>query len=201
MVHIEPNNLLHKIMTITPAISLEYSICLRDTSFPLADANGEQKSAKLKPKAMGDHDFEAVQKHGARSQRHRSGNRYCVSFIDNAGNVQAHYTYDAFGNTVSQTGAMVADFPFRFSSKYLDLENIVKACEGGGPAPMYCRVASQKQFLTDADRSSPAMQSPSDSARRSPRHCFTSTAPPRLCRAVWRRPAAQFSAPGRRARP
>ncbi len=46
----------------------------------------------------------------------------CVSFIDDAGNVQAHYTYDAFGGTASQTGAMADDFPFRFSSKYLDEE-------------------------------------------------------------------------------
>lgn len=49
-------------------------------------------------------------------------NGNAVSFIDNAGNVQAHYTYDAFGGTVSQTGAMAADFRFRFSSKYLDDE-------------------------------------------------------------------------------
>ncbi len=49
-------------------------------------------------------------------------NGNCVSFINHAGNVQAHYTYDAFGNTVSQTGAMAADFRFRFSSKYLDEE-------------------------------------------------------------------------------
>ncbi len=51
-------------------------------------------------------------------------NGNCVSFIDEAGNMQAHYTYDAFGNTVSQTGAVAADFRFRFrfSSKYLDDE-------------------------------------------------------------------------------
>ncbi len=49
-------------------------------------------------------------------------NGNCVSFIDEAGNVQAHYTYDAFGGTVSQAGAKAADFRFRFSSKYLDNE-------------------------------------------------------------------------------
>jgi RHS repeat-associated protein len=49
-------------------------------------------------------------------------NGNCVSFIDNAGNVQAHYTYDAFGNTVSQSGSKQDDFPFRFSTKYLDDE-------------------------------------------------------------------------------
>jgi len=49
-------------------------------------------------------------------------NGNCVSFIDEAGNVQAHYVYDAFGNTVSQTGTMTDVFPFRFSSKYFDNE-------------------------------------------------------------------------------
>ncbi len=49
-------------------------------------------------------------------------NGNCVSFIDDAGNVQAHYTYDAFGNTVSQSGTMAAVFRFLFSSKYLDDE-------------------------------------------------------------------------------
>ncbi len=49
-------------------------------------------------------------------------NGNAVTYSDEAGNVQAHYTYDAFGNTVSQTGAMADDFPFRFSSKYLDDE-------------------------------------------------------------------------------
>ncbi len=49
-------------------------------------------------------------------------NGNCVSFIDEAGNVQAHYTYDAFGNTVSSDGDMDDVFRFRFSSKYLDDE-------------------------------------------------------------------------------
>jgi RHS repeat-associated protein len=42
--------------------------------------------------------------------------------VDDAGNVQAHYIYDAFGGTVSQSGDMDDDFAFRFSSKYLDDE-------------------------------------------------------------------------------
>ena len=49
-------------------------------------------------------------------------NGNCVTYVDNAGNVQAHYTYDAFGNTISSTGDMDDDFRFRFSSKYLDDE-------------------------------------------------------------------------------
>jgi RHS repeat-associated protein len=110
--------------SFNPLVRQMQNICLtlNDTQFPLADANGDQKSAKPKPKAKGDRDFEAVRKHGARCSQHRSVNCYCVSFIDEAGNVQAHYTYDAFGNTVSQTGAMADDFPFRFSNKYLDDE-------------------------------------------------------------------------------
>ena len=58
-----------------------------------------------------------------RVQRFRSqtsGN--CVTFLDNAGNVQAHYVYDAFGGTVSDSGDMADVFRFRFSSKYLDGE-------------------------------------------------------------------------------
>jgi len=49
-------------------------------------------------------------------------NGNCVSFIDNAGNVQAHYVYDAFGNTISSDGDTDDYFRFRFSSKYLDDE-------------------------------------------------------------------------------
>jgi len=43
-------------------------------------------------------------------------------YITSDGSVAAHYEYDAFGNTISQTGAMADDFRFRFSSKYLDYE-------------------------------------------------------------------------------
>ena len=49
-------------------------------------------------------------------------NGNCVTFSDDAGNVQAHYVFDAFGGTVSQDGDMADYFRFRFSSKYLDDE-------------------------------------------------------------------------------
>lgn len=49
-------------------------------------------------------------------------NGNCVTYLDNAGNIQALYTYDAFGVTVSSDGDMDDDFRFRFSSKYLDDE-------------------------------------------------------------------------------
>ena len=44
--------------------------------------------------------------------------RYC----DAQGNVVASYTYDAFGNTVAQSGAMADEFAFRFSTKYCNIE-------------------------------------------------------------------------------
>ena len=49
-------------------------------------------------------------------------NGNAVTYLDEAGNVQAHYVYDAFGGTVSQSGDMTDSFRFRFSSKYLDDE-------------------------------------------------------------------------------
>ena len=49
-------------------------------------------------------------------------NGNAVTYVDNAGNVQAHYVYNAFGGTVSHSGDMDDDFSFRFSSKYLDDE-------------------------------------------------------------------------------
>jgi len=49
-------------------------------------------------------------------------NGNAVTYLDEAGNVQAHYIYDAFGGTVSPSGDMDDDFHFRFSSKYLDDE-------------------------------------------------------------------------------
>ena len=52
----------------------------------------------------------------------QEANGNAVTFSDEAGNVQAHYVYDAFGGTASKSGAMTDDFRFRFSSKYLDDE-------------------------------------------------------------------------------
>ena len=49
-------------------------------------------------------------------------NGNAVTFSDDAGVVQAHYVYDAFGGTISSGGDMADDFNFRFSSKYLDDE-------------------------------------------------------------------------------
>jgi len=49
-------------------------------------------------------------------------NGNAVTYLDGAGNVQAHYIYDAFGGTVSLSGDMDDAFHFRFSSKYLDDE-------------------------------------------------------------------------------
>jgi len=42
--------------------------------------------------------------------------------MDANGNLRAEYAYDAFGNTVAQTGDMADVFHFRFSTKYYDVE-------------------------------------------------------------------------------
>ena len=44
--------------------------------------------------------------------------RYC----DEQGNIVASYTYDAFGNTIAQSGTMADIFSHRFSTKYFDSE-------------------------------------------------------------------------------
>ncbi len=43
-------------------------------------------------------------------------------YCDEQGSVVASYTYDAFGNTIAQSGPMAAFFRHRFSTKYLDDE-------------------------------------------------------------------------------
>ena len=44
-------------------------------------------------------------------------------YLDANGNTVARYTYDAFGNTISQTGPLADAFAFRFSTKYFDSES------------------------------------------------------------------------------
>ena len=48
------------------------------------------------------------------------GNIMC--YLDANGNSVAQYTYDAFGNTLSQSGTMCGMFRHRFSTKYFDVE-------------------------------------------------------------------------------
>ena len=43
-------------------------------------------------------------------------------YCDESGNVVASYTYDAFGNTIAQSGTMADIFSHRFSTKYFDAE-------------------------------------------------------------------------------
>jgi RHS repeat-associated protein len=50
------------------------------------------------------------------------GNGNVSEYLNGNGVVQAHYEYDAFGNTVISSGAKVADFRHRFSTKPLDLQ-------------------------------------------------------------------------------
>ncbi|MBK1856465.1 RHS repeat-associated core domain-containing protein [Verrucomicrobiaceae bacterium 5K15] len=50
------------------------------------------------------------------------GNGNVSEYLDSTGTVQAHYEYDAFGNTVVGTGTKVNDFAHRFSTKPHDAE-------------------------------------------------------------------------------
>ncbi len=50
------------------------------------------------------------------------GNGNVSEYLDSSGAVQAHYEYDAFGNTTYSAGAKKADFAHRFSTKPLDAE-------------------------------------------------------------------------------
>ena len=45
-----------------------------------------------------------------------------IGYYDVQGNVVAIYTYDTFGNIISQSGAMIDVFAFRFSTKYFDAD-------------------------------------------------------------------------------
>ncbi len=46
-----------------------------------------------------------------------------LTYIDTDGNIVASYTYDAFGNTIAQTGMLASTFNHRFSTKYYDNES------------------------------------------------------------------------------
>ncbi|MGN0846405.1 MAG: RHS repeat-associated core domain-containing protein, partial [Kiritimatiellia bacterium] len=45
-----------------------------------------------------------------------------MRYLDSAGGTVATYVYDAFGNTISQSGALASTFRHRFSTKYFDAE-------------------------------------------------------------------------------
>ena len=46
-----------------------------------------------------------------------------TEYVNSSGSTVAHYEYDAFGNTLAQSGLMAGDFKFRFSTKYFDAES------------------------------------------------------------------------------
>jgi RHS repeat-associated protein len=45
-----------------------------------------------------------------------------TAYVDELGNPYAEYAYDAFGNTISQSGDLASTFSHRFSTKYFDPE-------------------------------------------------------------------------------
>ena len=46
-------------------------------------------------------------------------------YLDANGNTVAQDTYDAFGNTIAQSGPLAGFFPHRFSTKYFDAETVL----------------------------------------------------------------------------
>ena len=85
---------------------------------PLYDANGHQKSAKPKGNPLGDRDFIAVPT-GRSEERYPATQRqlYVTAYVSETGAVVAEYEYDAFGNTISQSGSLPDTFRHRFSTK------------------------------------------------------------------------------------
>ena len=49
-------------------------------------------------------------------------NGNATEYIDASGMIRANYTFDAFGNTISQSGDLSLAFSHRFSTKYIDHE-------------------------------------------------------------------------------
>ena len=45
-----------------------------------------------------------------------------IGYWDESGSIVAEYAYDAFGNTIDESGSMADFFPHRFSTKYYDAE-------------------------------------------------------------------------------
>ncbi len=62
----------------------------------------------------------AVKRNGAWYHPFYDNNGNVTAYVDSQGNVVASYSYDAFGNTITQSGAMADIFSHRFSTKYLD---------------------------------------------------------------------------------
>ncbi len=64
----------------------------------------------------------AVKRNGAWYHPFYDNNGNITAYVDAQGEVVASYAYDAFGNTIAQSGTMADAFPHRFSTKYFDAE-------------------------------------------------------------------------------
>jgi RHS repeat-associated protein len=65
----------------------------------------------------------SVTRNGTTYYPFTDANGNITDYADGDGNIVAHREFDAYGNTLVATGAMVNDFHFWFSSKYLDQES------------------------------------------------------------------------------
>ena len=52
-------------------------------------------------------------------------NGNATEYVDSTGSIRAHYAFDAFGNTISQSGDMAEAFSYRFSTTYYDAETVL----------------------------------------------------------------------------
>ena len=64
----------------------------------------------------------AVKRNGALYVPLYDQNGNVTDYVGSSGSVVAHYEYDAFGNTINQSGTMADVFAHRFSTKYYDAE-------------------------------------------------------------------------------
>jgi RHS repeat-associated protein len=61
-------------------------------------------------------------KDGVVHQYTYDGNGNVSELVNTDGTIAAHYEYDPYGNTIKADGAIAQDNPFRFSSKYYEVE-------------------------------------------------------------------------------
>ncbi len=65
----------------------------------------------------------AVKRNGVWYHPFYDNNGNITAYVDAQGEVVASYAYDAFGNTITQTGTLASTFNHRFSTKYYDNES------------------------------------------------------------------------------
>jgi len=71
-------------------------------------------------------------------------------YLDSTGGTVAHYEYSPFGRGTTATGTKAADFPFRFSTKYLGALTSMYCCDGHYYAPSVGRTLTRNLSLMNS---------------------------------------------------